>query len=86
MDIISLKLDEGMLKNIDKIVKEHNYGTRTEFIRSSIREKMTQLEKDVLIKQLLALKGSVKRHTTDAELRKIREEASEEYMRERGLK
>jgi Arc/MetJ-type ribon-helix-helix transcriptional regulator len=86
MEIVSLKLDEGMLKRIDKLVKENNYGTRTEFIRSSIREKMSQLEKEELLKQLMALKGSVKTKTTDAELRRIRVEASEEYMREHGLK
>jgi len=86
MDIVSLKLDEGMLKRIDKLVKENNYGTRTEFIRSSIREKMSQLEKEELLKQLMALKGSVKTKTSDAELRRIRDEAWKEYAKERGLK
>jgi metal-responsive CopG/Arc/MetJ family transcriptional regulator len=86
MEVISLKLDEGMLKRIDKIVKENNYGTRTEFIRSSLREKMSQLEKDELLKKIMVLKGSVKTRTSDAELRRIRIEAGEEYMREHGLK
>lgn len=86
MEVISLKLDEGMLKRIDKIVKENNYGTRTEFIRSSLREKMSQLEKDELIKKVMALKGSVKTKTSDAELRRIREEASEELLKEYKLK
>lgn len=86
MEIVSLKLDEGMLKRIDKLVKENNYGTRTEFIRSSIREKMSQLEKEELLKQLMALKGSVKTRTTDAELRKTRLEVGEELLREYGLK
>jgi metal-responsive CopG/Arc/MetJ family transcriptional regulator len=86
LEVISLKLDEGMLKQIDAVVKTHNYGTRTEFIRSTLREKMTQLEKDLLIKQILALKGSVKKHTSDAELRKIRKQVSEELLKEYNLK
>jgi Arc/MetJ-type ribon-helix-helix transcriptional regulator len=86
MEIISLKLDEGMLERIDKLVKENNYGTRTEFIRSSIREKMSQLEKEELLKQLMALKGSVKTRTSMKEMRRIREEVSEELLREYKLK
>jgi metal-responsive CopG/Arc/MetJ family transcriptional regulator len=86
MDIISLKLDEGMLRQIDGIVKIHNYGTRTEFIRSSIREKMTQLEKDALIKQIISLKGSVKTKTSNKELRSMREKVSEELLEEYRLK
>ncbi|MFA5797802.1 MAG: ribbon-helix-helix domain-containing protein [Candidatus Woesearchaeota archaeon] len=86
MDVISLKLDEGMLKQIDGIVKTHHYGTRTEFIRSSIREKMTQLEKDTLIKQIMSLKGSVKTTTSNKELRSIREKVSEELLKEYHLK
>jgi metal-responsive CopG/Arc/MetJ family transcriptional regulator len=86
MNIISIKLDEGMLKRMDALLKENNYSTRTEFIRSTLREKMTQLEKDALIKEVMKLKGSVKTKTTDAELRRIRIEVGEEYMREHGLK
>ena len=86
MEIITIKLDSEMLKRIDAIVKENNYGTRTEFIRSSVREKMSQIEKQELIKQVLALKGSSKTKTTDKELRRIREEVSEELLKEYKLK
>jgi metal-responsive CopG/Arc/MetJ family transcriptional regulator len=86
MEVISLKLDEGMLKRIDKIVKENNYGTRTEFIRSSLREKMSQLEKDELIKKIMVLKGSVKTRTTEEEYKRLKDEAWKDYAKEHGLK
>jgi Arc/MetJ-type ribon-helix-helix transcriptional regulator len=87
MDNVLLKLDEGMLKRIDVLVSNHNYGTRTEFIRASIRAKMEELEREEHIKQVLALKGIIKgRKITDEELRKTRIEVSEEYMKKWGLK
>ena len=46
---------------------------------------MSELEKDELMKELLKFKGSVKNKTSDAELRRIREEAWKDYAKERGL-
>ncbi|MGV8141833.1 MAG: ribbon-helix-helix domain-containing protein [Candidatus Woesearchaeota archaeon] len=86
MENVLLKLDKGMLEQIDSIVKGRNYGTRTEFIRASIREKMEDIEKEEHIKQVLALKGIIKgRKITDEELRQVRLEVSKEYMKEWGL-
>jgi metal-responsive CopG/Arc/MetJ family transcriptional regulator len=85
MDMISLKLDEGILKQIDEIVKKHNYGTRIEFIMACIREKMTQLEKDGVVKPSMDRKGSIKKSTSDDELRRIREEVSAEYIKKHKL-
>ncbi len=86
MESLTIKLDEQMLKKIDVIVKENNYGTRTEFVRSTLREKMTQLEKDNTIREFMKFKGILKRKVTDKDLRKTREEVSEELLREYGLK
>jgi len=87
MDQVLLKLDEGMLKRIDVLVSTHNYGTRTEFIRASIRKTMEELEREEHIKQVLALKGIIKgRKITDEELRQVRIEVSNEYLKEMGLK
>ncbi len=73
MEVISLKLDEQMLKNIDSALKKHNFSTRTEFIRDAIRTRLSRLEKDEVIAKLAAFKGSVKSKTklTDEEVRKI---------------
>ena len=85
MDTINFKMDEAMTKRMDALIKEHQYGTRTEFIRSAVRDKMTQLEKDTLMKEVLKVTGSGTK-TSNAELRRIRDEAWKEYSAERRLK
>ena len=84
MQTISLKLDKNMLRNIDKNMKGHNYSTRTEFIRDAIRDKLKDLNKDELIKEFMKFRGSAKKHVSDAELRKAREKALKELVKERG--
>lgn len=44
MENVSLKLETGFLQAIEKIMKKHNYMTKTEFIRESIRDKIRRLE------------------------------------------
>jgi metal-responsive CopG/Arc/MetJ family transcriptional regulator len=88
MESILLKLDTGMLERIDSLVSKHNYGTRTEFVRASLRTKVEELEREEEIKKVLALKGTLKgqKPVTDRELRKTRIEVGEEYMKKYGLK
>lgn len=78
MNVISLKLDETMLKNVDKSLKKHNFSTRTEFIRTAIRDKLDSLSRQELIELFVATSGSKKTKTSDEELRKIREQVFEE--------
>ena len=44
MEAVCVKMDENLLKNMDKTMKENNYTTRTEFIRESIRDKIKELK------------------------------------------
>ncbi len=60
METISLKMEEGLLHDIDSSIKSHRYSTRTEFIREAIRNKLSELEKEEVIKKLAGLKGSLK--------------------------
>lgn len=78
MEIISLKLGDGLLTEVDQILKKHRYSTRTEFIRDAIREKLSDLEKDEILRSLAKLRGSSKRKTTDEQLHIAREKAFEE--------
>ncbi len=45
MESISLKLEKAFLQDIEKVMKKHNYSTKTEFIREAIRDKIKELEK-----------------------------------------
>ena len=44
MESVSLKLERRFLEGIEKVMKKHNYMTKTEFIRESIRDKIKRLE------------------------------------------
>lgn len=75
MEVISLKLDERMLKDIDGTLEKHRYSTRTEFIRDAIRGKLSDLEKEDLLKSVARMKGVSKRKTTNEQLHRAGEEA-----------
>lgn len=77
--MISLKLEEGMLKEIDSKLKNYRYSTRTEFIRDAIRYKLTDLEKEELLRAVAKSKGSSKRRTTDEQLHEAREKLAKIY-------
>lgn len=77
MEIISLKLEESLLKEIDENLTKHRYSTRTEFIRDAIREKLSDLEKENLLKAVATLHGPSKRKTTDEQLHEAGEKAFE---------
>jgi len=49
MENVSLKLERNFLNAIEKVMKKHNYMTKTEFIRESIRDKIRRLEEREII-------------------------------------
>ena len=83
MEVISLKLDKTVLKNLDKSLKKHNYSTRTEFVREAIRDKLDSLSREELLQEFLKLKGSKKTKTSDEELKRIREEVFAQALEHR---
>ena len=50
MESVSLKLEPNFLLAIKKIMKKHNYMTKAEFIRESIRDKIRILEEKEILK------------------------------------
>ena len=67
MESVSLKLETNFLQAIEKIMRKHNYMTKTEFIRESIRDKIRKLEeKEILedkevISQIRASEKNIKK-------------------------
>ena len=49
MENVSLKIEEGFVKAIERAMKKHNYMTKTEFIREAIRDKMRELEEKEIL-------------------------------------
>ncbi|MBU0472413.1 MAG: ribbon-helix-helix domain-containing protein [Nanoarchaeota archaeon] len=80
-EMITLKLDDSFLLEIDKTVRQHGYQNRTEFIRNALREKVEESKlKDAMI-FLAHLKGAAKKKTTDKEYEQIRTKAFEEISK-----
>jgi len=49
MENVSLKMEKGFVNAIEKVMKKHNYMTKTEFIRESIRDKIRKLEEKEIL-------------------------------------
>ena len=73
METISIKLEKSTLKELDRGLRKYRYSTRTEFIRGAIREKLSGLEKEELLRHVAKVYGSSKRKTTDKQLHKAGE-------------
>jgi Arc/MetJ-type ribon-helix-helix transcriptional regulator len=90
MESVSIKLESTMARQIERDMKEFRYGTKTEFIRDSIRCKLKQNEEErtqkkamaVLVKWRGALKGN-SRFKTEKEWHNWRSnEGSKQLMEE----
>ncbi len=49
MENISIKLEKNFLVAVEKVMKKHNYMTKTEFIRESMRDKIRKLEEKEIL-------------------------------------
>ncbi|MFH1209863.1 MAG: ribbon-helix-helix domain-containing protein [archaeon] len=86
METISLKLENGFAREIERIMKKNNYTTKTEFIREAMRDKVENLEREYYAKEFLKLRGKAKVKTSDKQLRDIKWKVSEELMKEYNKK
>ncbi|MFH1072397.1 MAG: ribbon-helix-helix domain-containing protein [Nanoarchaeota archaeon] len=84
MEMISLKLDKGLLDHIDKTLKKNNFSTRTEFIREAIREKLAHMTQEELFAEFLKLRGKGKSRVSDEEYERQREKIVADYARRKG--
>tara|TARA_Y100000034_G_C6546749_1_gene236070 strand:- start:174 stop:434 length:261 start_codon:yes stop_codon:yes gene_type:complete len=86
MEPVTIKFEDNFLRDIEKIMIKHRYATKSEFIREAIREKVKDLEKEEVLRNVDRLFGSSKHKTTDEDLHKAGERAIQELMKERGIK
>jgi len=49
VESVSLKFEKDFLIAISKVMKKHNYMTKAEFIRESIRDKIRKLEEKEIV-------------------------------------
>lgn len=82
METVTVKFQKNVLQEIDKGIKDHNFNSRTEFIREAIRDKLANLTKEDLIREFLKYRGRSKKKTTFEDNLKVRKAASRELMDE----
>ncbi len=80
-EMITVKLEDVFLGDIDAIVKKEGYQNRTEFIRNALREKIEEIKLKKAMMELARFKGSAKKKTTENSYEKIRVRAFEELSK-----
>jgi len=78
-EMITVKLDDRFLGDIDSVVKNSGYQNRTEFIRNALREKVEEAKMKEAMMKLAHLKGASKKKTSDEDLERIREKVFDEF-------
>ena len=84
MDVVSVKFQKEVLKKIDDSILEHNFNSRTEFIRDAVRDKLDELRKETLIKEFLTYNGKSKKKTSYAQNEQTRKAVSKELFEDLG--
>ena len=80
-EMITLKLDDKFLGDIDSIVQKEGYQNRTEFIRNALREKVEEAKLREAMIDMAHLKGAAKKKTTEKEFEEVRKKAFEEISK-----
>lgn len=80
-EMITVKLEDTFLADVDVVVEKEGYQNRTEFIRNALREKIEEARLREAIMEIAHLKGAAKKKTSDKEYEKIREKAFEEISK-----
>ena len=83
MESITIKLEDEFAKDVKRVMRKHNYTTKTEFIRESMRDKIRKLETEEALKRVDAMYGSLKyKKITNKRLHEARERAFNEIDKE----
>tara|TARA_Y100000310_G_scaffold190615_1_gene190613 strand:+ start:17976 stop:18251 length:276 start_codon:yes stop_codon:yes gene_type:complete len=52
MEIIPVRYEAELIHDMERVMKEHRYSTKTEFIREAVRDKIKDLEKEAALLRL----------------------------------
>jgi len=85
MESITIKVPDIMAREIEIFIKP-DYGTKTEFIREAIRNKIKEVRKERALDELKKYFGKAKTKTSYKEERNIREEVGKEFAKKLGIK
>jgi metal-responsive CopG/Arc/MetJ family transcriptional regulator len=82
--ILTMKVENEFLQEIDKNIKNNMFLNRNEFIKNAIREKTEKTALTEAIKHLTYMRGKAPRHISDEERERVRQKVFEEF--EKGIR
>ncbi|MFA5763580.1 MAG: ribbon-helix-helix domain-containing protein [archaeon] len=84
--LISMRLDDNFIKEINQFIKDSNYSNKTEAFKSGMRKLMDDFYINMAVRKGLGSwkKAGIK-EPTSKEFEKIRAEVGKEIMQEAGL-
>jgi Arc/MetJ-type ribon-helix-helix transcriptional regulator len=88
MEIIPVRYEDELVHDMEKVMKEHRYSTKTEFIREAVRDKIKDLEKEAALLRLQQAYGAGAkkgRKITKKDIDKAGEEAVKELANNLGV-
>ena len=84
--LVTFKLDENFLKEVDSVSQKAGFSNRTDFIRNTLREKIDNIRYREAYIRLSKLRKPTGRKITDEDLHKTRIKAFNELMKEKEIK
>jgi len=79
-EMITMKMENNFLKEVDDIVKTQGFQNRTEFIRNALRDKIEEIKLKKAMMKLADFKG-ISKKSNDEQYEKIRSEAFEKISK-----
>lgn len=73
-----------MFKEIESIIKK-DYGTKTDFIREAVRDKIKEIRKEKALETLARNFGKSRKKVSDKELEKAREIVGKKFLKKFGV-
>lgn len=80
-ELVTFKLDKDFLSEVDKTAKGQGFANRTDFIRSSLREKVDEIKLKKAMIELSQNFGKSKKKITDKNIHDARQKVANEYLK-----
>jgi|GEM_PF-1866468 len=88
-DVITLRIEEKLLKDLDKAVKESNFPSRAGFVKNALRKAIDDWETKKAIKWLKKTHGAGKRlglkEPTQRDIERAKDIVARKSLQEAGL-
>ncbi|MFH0875329.1 MAG: ribbon-helix-helix domain-containing protein [archaeon] len=78
-ELVTFKMEQDFLEDVDNTAKKAGFQNRTEFIRSALREKVEEVKLRQAMIDLSKLRGKAPKKTSDDERDRIREKVFDEF-------